>query len=48
MIISHRSPKNKFRIEFTYKKPLEGIGSVASFGTMSIDDIESAPHFTHL
>ena len=45
--ISHKSPKNKFRIEFNYSKPLKDIGSVCSFGRMSIDDLENDNFYKH-
>jgi hypothetical protein len=32
-----RSPKNKYRIEFDYSKPLKGIGSFCSFTTDNVD-----------
>lgn len=43
--VTPRSPKNKFRIEFRYDEALEGIGSVTSFGTMSVENLEENPLF---
>lgn len=40
--MSTRSPKNKFRIEFNYSKPLEGIGSSCS---ITSDDLEKSANF---
>ena len=37
---SLRSPKNRYRVEVHYPQPLEGVGSVVSFGTMSLEGIE--------
>jgi len=37
-----RSPKNKFRIEFNYSKPLEGIGSSCS---ITSNDVEKSANF---
>jgi len=37
-----RSPKNKFRIEFNYSKPLEGIGSSCS---ITSNDVEKSSNF---
>lgn len=37
-----RSPKNKFRIEFSYSKPLEGIGSSCS---ITSNDVEKSSNF---
>jgi len=39
------SPKNKFHFRFQYDKPIEGIGSASSFGTMSIEDIDQSPQY---
>lgn len=38
--ISLNSPKNKFRVEVHYNKPLVGVGSVVSFGRMSLEGVE--------
>lgn len=32
------SPKNKFRYQLTYGKPLKGIGSVSSFTSNHLDE----------
>lgn len=45
--ISHKSPKNKFRVEINYSKAIKGIGSVCSFGTMSIANLESNNFYKH-
>ena len=37
-----RSPKNKFRIEFNYSKPIEGIVSSCSITT---NDVEKSSNF---
>lgn len=37
---SLHSPKNRYRIEVHFKRPLEGIGSVTSFGTMTLDGVD--------
>ena len=37
-----RSPKNKYRVEFNYSEPLEGIGSSISFTT---NDVEKSSNF---
>ena len=37
---SLRSPKNRYFVQVNYPQPLEGIGSVVSFGTMSLEGIE--------
>ena len=37
-----RSPKNNFRIEFNYSKPLEGIGSSCS---ITSNDVEKSSNF---
>ena len=37
---SLRSPKNRYHVSVNYPQPLEGIGSVVSFGTMDIENIE--------
>ena len=34
------SPKNRYHVEVYFPKPLENLGSVVSFGTMSLDGIE--------
>lgn len=39
------SPKNRFRIEFRYAKPVEDIGSVYSFGVNSIENLEDSSLF---
>lgn len=36
-----RSPKHKYRVEMTYGKPIEGIGSVSSFNTPIMDESDS-------
>lgn len=38
--ISHSSPKNKFRGELSFERPLDGIGSIMSYKAMTIDEIE--------
>lgn len=38
---SLRSPKNRYRVEVHYPQPLEGVGSVVSFGTMSLEGIDN-------
>lgn len=45
--ITPNSPKNKFKIEFNYNKPLSGIGSVASFKTMNILNVKQSSHYSH-
>ena len=42
---SHKSPKNKYRVEMNYGKPLDGIGSATSITTNSTD--ENQPHIQH-
>ena len=37
---SLHSPKNRYRVEIHFQQPLEGLGSVTSFGTMSLEGIE--------
>ena len=37
---SLRSPKNRYRVEVHYPQPLDGVGSVVSFGTMSLEGID--------
>lgn len=39
--ISSHSPKNKFRCEIAYNKSLKDVGSVESFGAMTLEEIES-------
>lgn len=36
---SLHSPKNRYHVEVHYRKPLPGVGSVVSFGTMDITGI---------
>lgn len=38
---SLHSPKNRYRVEVHFNQPLEGIGSVTSFGTMSLEGIDN-------
>ena len=38
---SLHSPKNRYHIEVHFNEPLEGLGSVVSFGTMSLDGIDN-------
>lgn len=38
---SLHSPKNRYHVEVHYPKPLPKLGSVVSFGTMTIDGIDS-------
>lgn len=38
--ISHNSPKNKYRGEICFQRPIEGIGSVISYKAMTIEEIE--------
>lgn len=38
--ITYHSPKNRYRIEFTYRAPVEEIGSVSSFGVMTLEGLE--------
>lgn len=42
---SAQSPKNRFRIQFNYAQPAPEIGSVSSYTTNSIEDIERSPQF---
>lgn len=35
------SPKNKFRIEITFNKPLIGIGSVVSYTANSVEQLDA-------
>lgn len=37
---SLRSPKNRYHIEVVFPEPLENLGSVVSFGTMSLEGID--------
>ena len=37
---SLHSPKNRYHIEVHFNEPLEGLGSVVSFGTMNLDGID--------
>ena len=36
-----RSPKNRYHVELHFNKPLPGLGSVDSFGTMNLDGIDN-------
>ena len=38
--ISHNSPKNRYRGEISFQRPLEGIGSIVSYKAMTIEEIE--------
>lgn len=38
---SLHSPKNRYHVEIHFQQPLEGIGSVISFGVMSLEGIEN-------
>lgn len=38
---SLHSPKNRYHVEIHFNQPLDGIGSVVSFGTMSLDGIDN-------
>lgn len=45
MKYSAQSPKNKFRIQFNYAKPIKEIGSVVSYTTNTIEDIVRSTQF---
>ena len=38
---SLHSPKNTYRVQINYDKPLKGLGSVTSYGGMTIEQVES-------
>lgn len=42
---SHRSPKNRFRVEISLKEIITTTSSEFSFGTMTITDIEDNNHY---
>lgn len=37
---SLHSPKNRYNVQVYFEQPIKGIGSVVSFGTMSIEGID--------
>jgi len=44
-----RSPKNKFRIEFFYSKPLKGVGSYCSITSDDVDKSSNViSHYTNM
>lgn len=38
--ITPHSPKNRYYVEVYFPKPLKNLGSVVSFGTMTLDNVE--------
>lgn len=45
--ITPKSPKNKFRIELTSKKAIEGLGSSFSTGVMTLDNLDKNNFYNH-
>ena len=39
--ISLHSPKNRYHVEIVFPEPLPNLGSVVSFGTMSLEGIDN-------
>lgn len=37
---SLRSPKNRYHVEIHFQQPIDGIGNVTSFGTMSLEGVD--------
>lgn len=43
-----RSPKNKYHVEVSFDKPLKDIGSVVSFTTNNINDVDEIIKAYHM